>query len=124
MTDSVILGMTDVWGQDAPVSLSCPDRRQHLYIVGKSGTGKTTLLRYVIPQGIEAGRGVGVIDPHGDLATDVLDHIPGSRTEYVTYFDPSDVEYPIGFNLLNHVPSDRRHVVASGVVSVFKGIFP
>jgi hypothetical protein len=69
-------------------------------------------------------RGVGVIDPHGDLATDLLDHIPRHRIEHVTYFDPSDAECAVGFNLLACVPPDHRHLVASGVVAAFKGIFP
>ncbi len=124
MTDDIILGMRDVWGQEAPVRLSCNDRRHHLYAVGKSGTGKTTLLRNMILQDIEAGRGVGVIDPHGDLALDLLDHIPRHRIEDVTYFDPSDAEHAVGFNLLARVPPERRHLVASGVVGAFKGIFP
>jgi len=116
--------MRDAWGQETPVSLSCEDRRQHVYVVGKSGTGKTTLLRNLILQDIEAGRGVGVIDPHGDLADDLLDHIPRRRIEDVAYFDPSDPEHAVGFNLLARVPQDRRHLVASGVVGAFKGIFP
>jgi hypothetical protein len=122
--NNVILGMRDAWGQDAPLLLSPPDRRQHVYVVGKSGTGKTTLLRNLILQDIEAGRGVGVIDPHGDLALDILDHIPRHRIEDVTYFDPSDEAHAVGFNLLARVAPDRRHLVASGVVSAFKGIFP
>jgi type IV secretory pathway TraG/TraD family ATPase VirD4 len=124
MSDNVILGTRDSWGQEASVLLSCEDRRHHVYVIGKSGTGKTTLLRNLILQDIEAGRGVAVIDPHGDLALDLLDHIPRCRIEDVVYFDPSDAEYAVGFNLLARVPPDRRHLVASGVVSAFKGIFP
>jgi hypothetical protein len=78
----------------------------------------------MILQDIEAGRGVGLIDPHGDLALDVMDHIPSHRIEDVAYFDPSDVEYPVGFNLLGQVPQPKRHLVASGIVSVFRGIWP
>jgi type IV secretory pathway TraG/TraD family ATPase VirD4 len=122
--DEIVLGVRDAWGREAPVSLFSDDRRQHVYMVGKSGTGKTTLLRNMILQDIEAGRGVGVIDPHGDLAADLLDHIPRHRIEHVTYFDPSDPEHAIGFNLLARVPPDKRHLVASGVVAAFKGIFP
>jgi type IV secretory pathway TraG/TraD family ATPase VirD4 len=124
MMDQVILGIRDFWGQDRPVSLSSADRRHHTYMLGKSGTGKTTLLRNLILQDIEAGRGVGVIDPHGDLAWDLLDHIPRHRIEDVTYFDPADPDYAVSFNLLAHVPAERRHLVASGVVGSFKSIFP
>lgn len=123
MNQFVIIGTRDGWGQEEPFALFQRDRRQHLHVVGKSGTGKTTMLRNMIIQDIEAGRGVGVIDPHGDLALDLLDHIPSHRIEDVAYFDPSDAEYPIGFNLLGAVPAGRRHLVASGVVSVFRGIW-
>lgn len=124
MTDDVILGVRNQWGEDTPVLLSTADRRHHLYVVGKSGTGKTTLLRNLILQEIEAGHGVGIIDPHGDLAADLLDHIPRRRVEDVVYFDPSDEEHCVGFNLLSRVPPERRHLVASGIVAAFKGIFP
>jgi len=121
--DKVILGMRDEGGRPAPFSLSARDRLQHLWVAGKSGTGKTTLLRNMILQDIEAGRGVGVIDPHGDLALDILDHAPRSRAEDVAYFDPSDAEHPVGFNLLGRVPASKRHVVASGIVGVFRSIW-
>lgn len=124
MNEHIVLGMRDGWGRELPFGLSPPDRRHHLYTVGKSGTGKTTLLRNLILQDIEAGRGVGVIDPHGDLANDLLDHIPSHRVEDVAYFDPSNLEHPVGLNLLGHVHEDRRHLVASGVVSAFKGLWP
>ena len=88
------------WGQQLPFALSPRDRRHHLYTIGKSGAGKTTLLRNLILQDIEAGHGVGVIDPHGDLANELLDHIPRRRVEDVAYFNPADMEYPVGFNLL------------------------
>jgi len=100
------------------------DRRHHLYVVGKSGTGKTTLLRNLILQDIVAGHGVGVVDPHGDLVSDVLDHIPRNRIEDVAYFNPADLEFPIGLNLLGQTPPDNRHLVASGIVGVFKSIWP
>lgn len=124
MTEHVVLGMQEQWGQETPVSLSCADRRQHLYVVGKSGTGKTTLLRNLILQDIEAGRGVAVLDPHGDLALDLLDHLPRHRTEDVVYFNPSDPEYAVAFNPLWRVPPERRHLVASGIVGTFKSIYP
>ena len=121
--EHIILGLREEWGQEAPFGLSQADRRHHLYAIGKSGAGKTTLLRNLILQDIEAGRGVGFIDPHGDLAHDVLDHIPRRRIEEVTYFNPSDAEYPVGFNLLKSVPPERAHLVASGVVSAFKSLW-
>lgn len=124
-TDEILLGFrSDAWTGDHPFGISQADRRQHVYVIGKSGTGKTTLLRNAILQDIGAGRGVGVIDPHGDLSVDILNHIPGTRVKDVVYFDPSDSEFPIGFNLVGRVPAEKRHLVASGVVSVFRGIWP
>ena len=119
----VVIGVGNHLGHEVLLSLSPADRRQHLYAIGKSGTGKTTLLRNLIIQDIEAGRGVGVIDPHGDLAEDILQHIPRNRIEDVVYFDPSDLEHPTGMNLLGSVPRDERHLVASGIVSIFRGIW-
>ena len=124
MTEHIVMGVRDGWGGEASFSLSPADRLHHVWIVGKSGTGKTTLLRNMFLQDVEAGRGVGLIDPHGDLAADVLDHIPRRRAEDVAYFDPSDAAHPVGFNLLGQVSRERRHLVASGIVSVFHGIWP
>jgi hypothetical protein len=124
MTKHIFLGVREVWGQELPFALSHNDRRHHLYTIGKSGAGKTTLLRNLILQDIEAGHGVAVIDPHGDLANDILDHMPRHRIEDVAYFNPADMEYPVGFNLLGSTPPDERHLVASGVVGVFKTIWP
>jgi len=116
--------MRESWGQKIPFGLFHRDRRHHLYTIGKSGTGKTTLLRNLILQDIEAGHGVAVIDPHGDLANDLLDYMPRHRIEDVAYFNPADMEHPIGFNLMGATSPDERHLVASGVVGVFKTIWP
>lgn len=115
--------MRQIWGGEELVGLLQKDRRQHVYVIGKTGTGKTTLLRNLILQDIVAGRGVGVIDPHGDLALDILDRIPPWRTDHVVYFNPSDAEHLVGFNLLYAVPADRRHRAASGLVSSMKSIW-
>jgi hypothetical protein len=121
--DSIDIGIREGWGGEEPFGLSPADRRQHLYILGKTGTGKTTLLRNLILQDIEAGAGIAVLDPHGDLAIDLLDHIPSRRTDDVVYFNPADEQGCIGLNLLQSVPPFRRHLVTSGIVSAFKGIW-
>jgi hypothetical protein len=123
MEQSILLGIREEWGQEIPFYLFPEDRRNHLYILGKTGTGKTTLLRNLIIQDIEADRGVGVIDPHGDLAQELLDYIPRRRVEEVAFFNPADVEYPVGVNLLCGVQPEERHLIASGIVSVFKNIW-
>jgi DNA helicase HerA-like ATPase len=119
----IIIGERAAWGDPQPFGISAVDQRQHVYILGKTGSGKTTLLRNLIIQHILLGHGVGVIDPHGDLAEELLNHIPPRRADHLVYFNPGDLEFPVGLNLLANVPSDDRHLVASGVVSAFKGIW-
>jgi len=120
---TTFIGWRQQWGGTTPFGLSRADRRHHLYLIGKTGAGKTTLLRNLIIQDIEAGEGVGVIDPHGDLASELLDFIPPWRTDHVVYFNPADQEYPIAFNLLRAVTPDSRHLVASGIVGALKSIW-
>src|ERR1022692_2744419 len=86
------IGHRQAWGQTIPFGLLPTDRRQHVYCIGQSGTGKTTLLRNLILQDIERGHGVGVIDPHGDLALEILHQIPPWRTDDVVYFNPADLD--------------------------------
>lgn len=117
----IIIGTRETWGQETPFGISGTDRRQHLYAIGRTGTGKTTFLQNLIVQDIEAGRGVGIIDPHGDLAATILEHIPPWRIDDVVYFNPADAEHPLAFNLLRG--NGSKHVMASGIVASFKSIF-
>jgi energy-coupling factor transporter ATP-binding protein EcfA2 len=119
--ETAFMGKRHEWGGDLPFGLEPHERRQHLYVIGQTGTGKSTLLRNLILQDIEAGRGVGLIDPHGDLAHDILDHIPPWRTDDIVYFDPSAPD-PLAINLFR-ATSDNWHLVASGIVSAFKKIW-
>lgn len=117
------LGLREVWGGAVPFGLSAADRRRHLLLIGKTGSGKTTLLKNLIMQDIQAGAAVALIDPHGDLAQEILSLIPRSRSKDVVYFNPADLDHPIGLNLLSAGTADTRHVVAGGVVSAFKQIW-
>jgi hypothetical protein len=119
----IIIGERELWGGPEPFGISAVDQRQHIYVIGKTGTGKTTLLRNLIIQHIALGHGVGVIDPHGDLAEELLNHIPPKRADHLVYFNPGDLEFPVGLNVLANVEPDDRHLVASGIVSAFKGIW-
>src|SRR6266436_2229332 len=119
----IIIGEREGWGDPQTFGISASDQRQHIYIIGKTGSGKTTLLRNLIIQHIALGHGVGVIDTHGDLAEELLHHIPPRRADHLVYFNPGDLEFPIGINLLANVPPDGRHLVASGIVGAFKGIW-
>ncbi|MBI3261340.1 type IV secretion system DNA-binding domain-containing protein, partial [Candidatus Berkelbacteria bacterium] len=99
------------------------DRRLHLYAIGKTGTGKSTMLENMIIDDIRLGRGVGVVDPHGDLIGHILDFIPEERVKDVVWLAPWDRDFPIGFNVMEEVDPDLKNIVASGVVGIFKKIF-
>jgi Type IV secretion-system coupling protein DNA-binding domain len=120
---NIVIGLRQEWGKPFPIGLSPADRRQHVYVTGKTGVGKTTLLQNMIVQHIANDDGVGLIDPHGDLAEELLNHIPARRAKHLCYFNPGDLEFPVGMNPLWNVPPDDRHLVASGIISAFKGIW-
>ena len=117
------IGDRNVWGGEKPFGISPVDRRQHLYVIGKTGTGKTTLLRNLICQDLERGHGVALIDPHGDLAEEILDCIPSWRADDVLYFNPADTDFPVGFNLVRSSIASRKYLEASAVVGAFKHIW-
>jgi len=99
------------------------DRRYHMYAIGKTGTGKTTMLENMIIDDIREGRGVAVVDPHGDLIKKLLNFVPAERVKDVVLFTPADRLYPLGFNVLENVDPELKNIVASGVVGIFKKIF-
>jgi CxxC-x17-CxxC domain-containing protein len=100
------------------------DRRKHVYVIGKTGMGKTNMMANMAIQDIQEGRGVGFIDPHGETAEALLDFIPANRVNDVVYFNPADLDFPISFNVMEKVDLERRHLVASGLMGVFKKIWP
>ncbi len=100
------------------------DRRRHMYVIGQTGTGKTTMMENMVISDILAGNGVGVVDPHGEFAEKILDFIPKERVKDVIYFNPADLDFPIAFNAIEKVDSSMRHLVASGLMGVFKKIWP
>lgn len=122
-TTDILIGEREGWGAVQPFGIAAVDERQHIYIIGKTGSGKTTLLRNLILQHVALGHGVGVIDPHGDLAEELLNHIPPRRADHLVYFNPGDIEFPIGLNVIGNVAPDARHLAASGIVSAFKAIW-
>ena len=104
--------------------LKTDDRRRHVYIVGKTGMGKTVMLENMVIQDIQRGYGVGVVDPHGEFAERILDFVPANRINDVIYFNPADLDYPIAFNIMEKVDPGHRHLVAAGLLGVFKKIWP
>ena len=100
------------------------DRRRHVYVIGKTGMGKTAMIQNMAVQDIQNGKGVGFVDPHGEAAEALLDFIPPERVNDVIYLNPADLNYPIAFNVLEKVDLEHRHLVAGGLMGVFKKIWP
>src|ERR1700693_5776157 len=105
--------------QGGVVAFSREERERHIYIVGKSGSGKSTFLFNLAMGDILTGQGTAIIDPHGDLALDILDAIPRSRINDVCYLDVTDDEQPVGFHPHTRTRHERRGIAAAGIVSAF-----
>jgi len=118
-----IFAKTNYRNEFREFGIKTDDRRRHMYAIGKSGMGKSVLLENMIINDINNGHGVGVVDPHGDLAEKIIKFIPSSRINDVVYFNPADMEYPIAFNVLEQVDPSIRHLVASGLLGVFKKLW-
>lgn len=117
------LGKTNFRGSHNEFGIKGRDRRRHIYIIGKTGMGKSTLLENMLRVDIQEGRGVAIVDPHGDLADRVIDFVPSRRTNDVIIFDPSDRDFPVAFNMLENVDPAYNTIVASGLVGIFKKIY-
>ncbi|MBP6981586.1 DUF87 domain-containing protein, partial [Candidatus Gracilibacteria bacterium] len=117
------IGVANFRGNTEGFGIKPIDRARHVYIIGKTGMGKSTLLENMIYTDILNGRGVAVIDPHGDLVETILANIPKSRTNDIVLFDPADQGFPIGFNMLDNPNPELRPIVAGGLVSIFKKMF-
>ncbi|HEC21056.1 MAG TPA: DUF87 domain-containing protein, partial [Candidatus Peregrinibacteria bacterium] len=118
-----ILGETSFRGERELFGIKQADRRRHIYIIGKTGMGKSVFLENMIHSDILNGKGVAVIDPHGDLADHIIDFIPPHRTNDVIIFDPSDRDYPVSFNMLESVDPAHHSLISSGLVGVFKKLY-
>jgi hypothetical protein len=118
-----LFAKTDARGQNIPFGIKAQDRSRHMYVIGKTGMGKSTLLENMAVQDIKNGEGMAFIDPHGQTAETLLDYIPEERKDDVLYFAPFDTNYPVAFNVMEDVGPDKRHLVVSGLMSVFKKIW-
>ncbi|PJC38010.1 hypothetical protein CO045_02485 [Candidatus Peregrinibacteria bacterium CG_4_9_14_0_2_um_filter_41_14] len=121
--NDVILGETEFRGRSKLVPFKEIDRSRHFYVVGKTGMGKSTLLLNMLEADIKAGRGVALIDPHGDLVEQVLSRIPKERINDVVYINPSDYDNPIAFNVFESFDAEGEMLIASGLISVFKKLY-
>ncbi len=110
-------------GVKRPIYIGFEDRRRHVYIIGKTGTGKSVLLQDMAIQDIKNGHGVCVIDPHGDLIDEIVKHIPPERAEDVIYFDPSDTERPMGLNLLEAQTEDQKHFITTAIINLMYKLY-
>ena len=119
----IVFAETNFRNQYRRFGIKADDRRRHMYLVGKTGMGKSTILENMIIDDIRAGNGVMVVDPHGDLAEKIIEYIPTGRINDVIYFNPADIEYPIAFNVVEQVEPHLRHLVASGLIGVFKKLW-
>ncbi|MDO8621057.1 MAG: type IV secretion system DNA-binding domain-containing protein [Candidatus Levybacteria bacterium] len=122
-TSGLYLGKSTYRGLAKPVYMSLDDRRRHMYIIGKTGTGKSEFLKAMIMQDIKNGEGLAVIDPHGDLIEDMLPLIPPSRAEDVILFDPSDTARPMGLNMLEAQTEEQKHYVVSSIIGLMYKLF-
>lgn len=121
--DLTPIGITDWRNQNIPFGVKDQDRLSHIYMVGKTGAGKTTLLLNMAASDIERGKGIAVIDPHGDLAEDLLNYVPQHRTKDAIYFNATDQDFPLAFNPLTASSPTEHHLRVSGLVSSFKKIW-
>lgn len=121
--DIAFFAKTNFRNQERVFGIKMDDRRRHMYVIGKTGMGKTNLLENLVIQDIQKGHGVAFIDPHGDTAEKLIKAIPANRINDVIYFNPADQDFPIAFNVMEKVGPEYRHLVASGLVGVFKKIW-
>ena len=124
MPDINFFAKTNFRNQERVFGIKRDDRRRHMYVIGKTGMGKSNLLENMAIQDIRNGEGVCVVDPHGEFAEKMLKSVPSHRVNDVIYFNPSDAEFPLAFNILESVDDDKKNLVASGMMGVFKKIWP
>ena len=121
--DITYFGKTNFRNTENIFGIKRKDRRQHMYVLGKSGTGKSVLLSNLIIQNINNGEGVCVVDPHGELVEDILHLIPEHRVKDVIYFNPADADFHVGFNVIQLDDPKYKHLVASGLMGIFTKIW-
>ncbi len=114
---------TNSRGKETPFGIKRKDRARHMYIIGKTGMGKSTLLENMAIQDIRNGEGMAFIDPHGSTAERILEYVPKHRLNDVVYFAPFDMDFPVAFNVMEDVGYDKRHLVVSGLLSAFRKIW-
>lgn len=123
MSEITPIGVTNFRNDKKPFGIKDEDRLNHIYVIGKTGTGKSTLLLNMAISDMERGNGLCLIDPHGDIAEKILDYVPKERINDVIYFDPADEDYVIAFNPLQDIPKNQQHLIVAGLIATFKKIW-
>ena len=124
MKNIIFFGKTTFRNKRKKFGIKLDDRRRHFYIIGKTGVGKTSLMENMAIQDLQNGNGIGFIDPHGEAAEKLIDFVPSNRINDVVYFNPADLSHPIAFNVMENVDPSHRHLISSGLMGVFKKIWP
>ena len=119
-----VFAQTNFRNKPRRFGIKLDDRRRHMYIIGKTGMGKSTMMENMMLHDIYSGHGVGLVDPHGDFAEKIINYIPSWRINDIAYLNPSDMGYPIGFNILEVHNEEQKHLVAAGMMATFKKIWP
>ena len=118
--DINLFGQTNFRNIVKKFGIKVDDRRRHVYVIGKTGMGKTAMLQNMAIQDIQNGNGLGFVDPHGEAAEELLDFVPSNRINDVVYINPGDFDFPIAFNVMENVGLEHRHLVAGGLMGAFK----
>jgi CxxC-x17-CxxC domain-containing protein len=121
--DITLIAQTNFRGGETKFGIKRTDRRQHMYVIGKTGTGKTQFLKNMALQDIENGEGLAIVDPHGEFVEEVLESIPEHRINDVVYFNPADMNFPVSFNIMDVPDPKYKHLIASGLIGIFTKIW-
>ena len=122
-TEGVFLGTNEFRGQEKPIYLSDDDRRRHMYVIGQTGMGKSVFLENIAFQDMCDGRGFAFIDPHGDAVEALLKRVPEERIDDVIYFDPADIEHPVGMNMFEYTSEDQKDFIVQEGISMLQSLF-
>jgi len=121
--DLTYIAKTNFRNKEQIFGIKRSDRRQHMYVIGKTGAGKTAFLKNMALQDINNGQGLAIIDPHGEFVEEVLDNIPPHRINDVVYFNPADMDHPVSFNIMEVADPKYKHLIASGLIGIFTKIW-
>lgn len=121
--DLTYIAKTNFRNREQVFGIKRADRRQHMYVIGKTGAGKTAFLKNMALQDISNGQGLAVIDPHGEFVEEILDNIPPHRVNDVVYFNPADMDFPVSFNIMDVQDPKYKHLIASGLIGIFTKIW-